>query len=195
MCCGFVLVLATLLIPPSMLWSQSSPVRIGSALAAPDAYRLPDGSPAGFYVEAFQEAPRHEGVFISWNFFTTCADDAIASGKFDLAAGVVPTPERRLRMYLTEPWWNVPTYSFVRSDSPFHSVADLRNRTAVYSSSPPLSGPLSSLLPEINFRELRPAVCDGSASAALITQPSLYPFLADRPPPCAKVSSPKTISS
>ena len=92
MYCGFVLVLATLLIPPSVLWSQSSPVRIGSALAAPDAYRLPDGSPAGFYVEAFQEAPRREGVFISWNFFTTCADDAIASGKFDLAAGVVPTP-------------------------------------------------------------------------------------------------------
>ena len=108
MYCGFVLVLATLLIPVSMLWSQSSPARTGSALAAPDVYRLPDGSPADFYVEAFQEAARREGVVIFWNFFTTSVDDAIASGKFDLVAGVFPTPERRFRTYLTEAWWNVP---------------------------------------------------------------------------------------
>ena len=194
MCHRLLFVSLVLLYPGSILWPQSIPVRIGSALAAPDAYRLPDGSLAGFYVEAFREAARREGVDVTWAFFNSSADDAIDSGQFDLIAGVFPSPERRLRMYLTEPWWNVPTYFVVRADSPVHSVADLRNRTAVYSASPPLPGPVSKLLPEIQFRELRlpadrlTAVCDATASAALLTQPSLHPFLTQRPPLCTNVS-------
>ncbi len=186
--------LVALVTHANLLWPQSSPVRIGSALAVPDAYRLPDGTIAGFYIDAFREAARREGVQITWTFFNSSSDDAIASGQFDLIAGVFPTPERRLRMYLTEPWRNVPTYFVVRADNPFHTVADLRNHSAVYSTSPPLPGPVSNLLPEIKFRELRPpaerlaAVCDGTASAALLTQPSLHPFLTARPPLCDKVS-------
>ncbi len=194
MCHRLLLVFLVLLNSGTILWPQRVPVLIGSAFAAPDAYRLPDGSLAGFYVEAFQEAARREGVDVTWKFFNSSSDDAMASGQFDLIAGVFPTPERRLRMYLSEPWWTVPTYFVVRADSPVHSVADLRNRTAVYSGSPPLPGPLSSLLPGVNFRELRlpderlASVCGGTASAALLTQPSLHPFRTQRPPLCSNVS-------
>ena len=189
-----LLVLSSLLTHVGLLWPQSEPVRIGSALAAPDAYRLPDGSLSGFYVDAFREAARREGVEVAWTFFNSTADDAAASGKFDLIAGVFPTPERRLRMYLTEPWWNVPSYFVVRADSQIHSSADLRNHLVVYSASPPLLGSIATLLPNVQFREARlgtdrlSAVCEGAASAAFFTQPTLLALLADLPPNCAKIS-------
>ncbi len=194
MCNRLLLALIALATPASLLWPQSKPVRIGSALAVPDAYRLPDGTLSGFYVDAYKEAARREGVEVTWIFFNSSADDAIASGKFDLIAGVFPSTDRRLRMYLTEPWWIVPTYYVVRTDSPLHSSSDLRNRSVLYSASPPPPGPLASLLPGLQFRELRSgpdrlsAVCQGTASAALFTQPALVPLLFARPPPCAQIS-------
>jgi signal transduction histidine kinase/CheY-like chemotaxis protein len=178
----------------SRLWCQPSTVRIGSALAEPDAYILPDGRPAGFFVEVFREAAKREGLTITWVFSDRSADATLDSGKIDLYAGIFPTPERRRRLHLTEPWWTVPSYFAVAEDSALRSSADLAGRSLAYSNSPPLPAPVASLLPGVQATVLRAAadrlaaVCLGQADAALFTQPALRPLLRDRPTPCAQRS-------
>jgi len=175
----------------STLWSQPAPVRIGSALSEPDAYALPDGTPAGFFVEVFREAAKREGLTIKWVFSDRSADAALDSGQIDLYSGIFPTPERRRRLHLTEPWWAVPSYFAVAEDSTLRTSSDLIGRSLVYGNSPPLPGPISELLPGVQASSIRnaaerlAAVCLGQADAAFFTQPALLPLLRERPTPCA----------
>ena len=178
----------------SGLWAQPAPIRIGSAPAEPDAYSLPDGAATGFFVEVFREAARREGLTISWVFSDRAADVALESGKVDLYAGIFPTPERRRRLHLTEPWWTVPTYFAVAENSALHSTKHLAGHSLLYSSSPPLPAPIEDLLPGVQASVVRAApdrmsaVCLGEADAAFFTQPVLRSLLLDRPAPCAKRS-------
>lgn len=183
-----------LLVSASGLWSQPRPVRIGSASAPPDAYALPDGTITGFFVEVFREAGKREGLPIQWVFSDRSADDALGSGTIDLYAGIFPSPERRRRFHLTQPWWVVPSYYAVMEDSSLRSSADLAGRSLVYSPSPPLPAPIAVLMPGVQTAAMKSAeerlvaVCLGQADAAMFTQSSLRPLLAARPQPCAQRS-------
>ncbi len=183
-----------MLVSASRLWSQPGPIRIGSAPSTADAYALPDGTTTGFFVEVFREAAKREGLTIAWVFSDRSADAVLDSGKIDVYAGIFPTPERRRRLHLTEPWWTVPTYFAVAESSSLRSSAHLAGQTLVYSSSPPLPAPMAQLLPGVSARELRAApdrltaVCLGEADAALFTHSVLRTLLLNRPAPCAQHS-------
>jgi signal transduction histidine kinase/CheY-like chemotaxis protein len=176
------------------LWSQPIPVRIGSAPAEPEAYPQPDGSATGFFVEVFREAARREGLTVHWVFSAQPSDLALDSGTIDLYAGIFPTPERRQRYHLTEPWWTVPSYYAVAEDSPIRSSSGLAGRSLVYTPSPRLPAPMADLLPGVRATVERAAadrlvaVCLGQVDAALFTHPVLRPLVQQRPAPCAQRS-------
>ncbi|MBL8219151.1 MAG: transporter substrate-binding domain-containing protein, partial [Bryobacterales bacterium] len=79
-------------------------LRIGFNDAFPYYAKDADGNPEGFAFEAIDEAASRLRIPLEWVYCEGKPDDAILSGKVDLWPRIAPTPERRGRFHVTEPW-------------------------------------------------------------------------------------------
>lgn len=159
-------------------------IRIGSALDGPYASLGPGAKPAGFLVEVMTEAARRQGYAVEWKF-ERMIEQAIAEDSVDLWAIAAPSEERRKTIYFTEPWWVEDHYIAVTGTSPIRSVANLDHHTLAIRTRPPLTRPLSSVLPHVKSvaaptsAEALSMACSGAAAAALVPGRALTQKLPD----------------
>jgi signal transduction histidine kinase/ActR/RegA family two-component response regulator len=161
------------LLPLSLAGQPPERVRIGLGYSVPWGYLSPEGTPTGFYVEVFKEAARREGIDIEIVFRRDGPEASLAADAIDLWAAAVPTPERRLLLHFSDPWWSQDHYLGVLAAGPIRSLADTAGRSVVHSSSPPFTVPLQQVLPGArlvpmnDLRQRFATVCDGRADAVL----------------------------
>lgn len=163
---------------------------MGSSEVKPYAYRDASNSPIGLFVDAFREAARRQGLTIEWVFLSGTPESGFASNRIDVHAGLFATEERRKRMFLSDPWWDIEQYILVKDPSPIWKPADLQGRRLLYSDAPPLDTPVAKLFPG-SIPQNIPSwgarvemVCLGQVEAGLISHTELSLFLAHAPSRC-----------
>jgi signal transduction histidine kinase len=97
----------------------AAPVRIGYGEARPYCYTLPDGRPAGFQIDVFNEAARRDGLRLEWTRARSNEENtrALAEGRLDMLPMAVAYEERRKLLYISEPWWKEDTILLVRGEA------------------------------------------------------------------------------
>ena len=153
--------------------SDTTVVRVGVGYSVPWAYLGPDGAPIGFYIEVMREAARREGLGFESVFRRDGPEIALRSGEIDLWAAAVATPERRARLYFSEPWWSQDHYLAILRSGPASRIEELAGRTVLYSPAPPFTVPLDQVVPGAilkpvgDLRERFVALCAGQADGVL----------------------------
>ena len=84
--------------PPSRVY------RIGFESSPPRQYVSPTGQPSGPTIETIAEAARRAGIHLKWVWCPQGPDDSLTSGSVDLWPLVGDLPERRGRLYVSEPY-------------------------------------------------------------------------------------------
>jgi len=175
----------------TILWGAREPdrtVTFGLIYARPLAYRDAAGRPAGFLVDAVEEAARRAGYRIEWRtgYDRRGNNEALRRGEFDMFAGAT-SPERR-EFYVTDPWWSIDMLALARADSPIRRDADLDGRVlavpdvsvgtvgARYRGSRIVGAPFAPQAVEL--------VCAGKAEAAVIGDVYVRDILLSAPAAC-----------
>ena len=189
--------LASLLLVAVTVSPGASPpnrtLNFGLLRLPPLSYRDAQNRPAGFVVEAIDEAARRAGYRIEWRDSHAMQGntDALRSGEFDMISGT-PTSERRREFYVTEPWWSLDMVAVTLGAGPIRSDADLGGRV--------LAVPEASIVfVSGHYRGSRivgtptttgavEEVCSGNADAALIPDTFVRSLLLDAPVACRGVS-------
>ncbi|MEO8024873.1 MAG: ATP-binding protein [Bryobacteraceae bacterium] len=178
------------LIRPAPLPKFDRPLRLGMSGSKPFQFWKGD-SPAGFTVEAFDEAARRAGVPIEWNREPARANSGLLDGSADLWARVPDTPRyHNPKIHLTRPWM---TFHLVLlspagpgAEGPVRSVAVAKTSDAI--------GELRRVLPEVQLYPVATregameATCTGKADAVLLELRVAQQFMLDRPAPCQGVA-------
>ncbi len=148
-------------------------VRVGVGYSVPWAYLGPDGAPIGFYIEVMREAARREGLGFESVFRRDGPEVALQAGEIDLWAAAVATPERRARLYFSDPWWSQDHYVAILRSGPAARIEHLSGRTVLYSAAPPFTVPLDQVVPGAilkpvnDLRARFAALCAGQADGVL----------------------------
>jgi signal transduction histidine kinase len=168
------------------------PLRIGFQHNPPYQVRLPGGAPSGLAVETVVEAARRAGLTLEWKDAAAGPDQALTNGSVDLWPLVTELPERRGKIYVSEPWLLAQHVLVLRDGRPMPG--------------PELAEPIgvtpvvvhSRLLRE-SFPEARPVIyadgrdaivhlCTGEVVGVFLESRLALAALRDRPPECAATS-------
>src|ERR1700730_7006507 len=120
--------------------------RIGYDNQLPQHFQGKDGKPTGLAVELIDEAARRRGIHLEWLLEPESSDAALKSGKVDLWPMMRIRPERKGVVYITDPFREATVCLFVRSESPYTRLDDLRNSKISFDGAP------------LDLRLLRPRV-------------------------------------
>jgi len=90
--------------------------RIGFDNSGREHFPGPDGKPAGNSVDLLNEAARRSGIKLEWIYSPEDGDAALASGQVDLWPLIADLPERKGRLYVSDPW-TMTEYGIVSRDS------------------------------------------------------------------------------
>jgi hypothetical protein len=78
--------------------------RIGFYNSGREHFPGPDGKPAGNAVDLLNEAARRSGIKLEWIYSPEGTDVALESGQVDLWPLLADLPERKGRLYVSDPW-------------------------------------------------------------------------------------------
>jgi signal transduction histidine kinase/FixJ family two-component response regulator len=153
-----------------------TPFRIGFFNAQNEHYKGADGKATGNSVDLLNEAARRTGIKLEWVYSPEDADAALASGQVDLWPIIGDLPERKGRVYVSEPWTMRAFGLASRTSDPIaHGsksasmvLADIPN--SVENKLGTRYFPNAKLLDEGNTLGQLIAICDGAARAAVISQ-------------------------
>src|ERR1043166_5831205 len=159
----WILLLASILVAP-LIWfeirhfkSVQRIYRIGFDNQPPQHFPGRDGKPAGLIVELINEAASRRGIRLQWSLQPESSEAALTMRKVDLWPIMTIRPERKKKVYITEPYREDTICLFVRSRSTFNRLQDLEGFRIAFDGEP------------INIRLLHPYV--PNAKLVLIESP------------------------
>jgi len=164
---------------------------IGYEHNPPYQARQVGGPPTGLAVETVAEAARRAGLAVEWKEIPAGPDEALTTGGADLWPIVTDLPERRGKLYISEPWLQSQHVLVQRAGSPLPGVelADPVGISAVAShvrllrQRYPRAQPV--MYPE--GRDVATHLCAGDVVAAFLESRLALAVLRERPPACASV--------
>ena len=177
-------------------WTRRPPIpnrtlRIGFQHNPPYQVRLPGGAPAGLAVETVAEAARRAGLSLEWKDAAAGPDEALANESVDLWPLVTDLPERRGKIYVSEPWLLAQHVLVLRDGRPLPGpeFAEPIGVTPVV---------VHSRLLRESFPKARPVVyadgrdtivhlCTGDVVGAFLESRLAIAALRARPPECAAI--------
>ncbi len=164
--------------------------RIGYHQTEPFISKGPDGVPAGFGKDVFDEAARRAGIQLEWVFIPQGALAAFQSGAIDLfprssdVAGLGRAP------YISNSWFE-SFYGIVQkgpqgmpapSNFAGKRIATNSSHFALAFAERTLPGAV--IAPQENWQDVLIAVCSGQADAGFAELREVTPFLMNGPPQC-----------
>jgi len=118
------------LIPPGRVW------RIGFLNAPPHYALRPDGSPAGFVVEAVELALHRRGLRCQWIWISESPEQAFRDGTIDIFPDLTDLPSRRKQnIHFSAPWLQNDYSLLSLKSSGILKAADTAGRQVVYKAS------------------------------------------------------------
>jgi signal transduction histidine kinase/CheY-like chemotaxis protein len=171
--------------PSSRTW------RIGFMNAPPHYALRPDGTPAGFIVDAVDLAARRRGLRFEWKLVTESPEQAFHDGIIDIFADLTDLPSRRKQnIHFSAPWMQNDYSLLSLKSSGILKAEDTAGRQVVYKGSVILESVAERYLPGI--RPLRKTqsldamqtLCSGQAAAALVEYRTMKSMLLQRPAGC-----------
>jgi diguanylate cyclase (GGDEF)-like protein/PAS domain S-box-containing protein len=166
-------------------------VRVGVDHSPPFYSIHPDGSVDGLAVDVLNEAARRRGIKLLWTpLHDTPLDTALARRVVQIWPLVAATPDRRAKLYLTEPWLESDYILLSLQEHPIRNANDAAGQVVAHArlrftkmiADQRLSR--SKELIRIFRVEAIQAVCTGDAAAALVEGRVLDAILLARPPGC-----------
>ena len=177
------------LIQPGRTW------RIGFMDAPPHYGLRPDGSPAGFIVEAVELALRRRGMRYQWKLVAEAPEKSFRDGAIDIYPDLTDLPSRRKQnIHFSAPWIQNDYSLLSLKSSGILKAADTAGRLVVYKGSVILDSVAERYLPGI--RPLRKTqsvealqvLCSGRAEAALVEYRTMKSMLLERPAGCEQAA-------
>jgi diguanylate cyclase (GGDEF)-like protein len=170
-------------------------VSIGVDNSPPFYIFQPDGTVRGLAVDVLSEAARRSGIRIRWVLTTNLPlDEALASRKAQMWPAVAATPERKAKLYLSDPWIESDYVLVSPRDKPVRNSQDAVGLTVSHArlrftgimADRFLAGSKRLVVPDRAgaVREM----CRGLASVALIESRMLETLLLNRPAGCGSLS-------
>jgi signal transduction histidine kinase len=146
--------------------------RIGYDNQAPQHFQGKDGRPTGLAVELIEQAARRQGIRLEWVLAPESSEAALKAHRVDLWPMMTIRPERKGVVYITDPFREAAVCVFVRSESPYTRLEDLRNSKISFDGSPLDVRLLRPRVPNAQFlaiespKQRLEAVCQQRADAA-----------------------------
>src|SRR5437879_3230709 len=167
------------------------PLRLGFNNAPPYHFIRPDGSLAGFVVEAVELAAQRRGLRYEWKLTKGPPDQALREGIVDIWPTLTDLPGRRQGpIHFSAPWLqndycliSLPSSGIARSE-------DTRGQPVVYLDRILMKRLAQQFLPGIQplikprREQVLQAVCSGEAKAGLLDYAAVKSMLLQRPPGC-----------
>ena len=174
----------------SLYQRPASTVRIGVNHSPPYSTIGADGKPRGFTVELMAEAARRRGIQIKWVTVQEGPDLALATGKVDLWALVTDTPERRGRIFFSEPYLRTRFSLLVPEQSKIRTLDGAAWRRIAHGSEVLSSRLAEQFFPRSRLVTTAPgeemqALCDGTADGAFVERKELLRALLARAAQCS----------
>jgi len=150
--------------------------RIGFYNSGREHFPGPDGKPAGNAVDLLNEAARRSGIKLEWIYSPEGTDVALESGQVDLWPLLADLPERKGRLYVSDPW-TMTEYGIVsRNSDPIVQCTQSADVTIASSTGTVeekltrRTFPNARFLPVPDTPDQFSAVCTGKAQVAIVTQ-------------------------
>jgi signal transduction histidine kinase len=164
---------------------------IGYEHNPPYQVRGANGPPTGLAVETVGEAAHRAGLAVEWKEMPDGPDAALATGQVDLWPIVTDLPDRRGKIYISEPWLQSQHVLVQRAGSPLPGpeLADPVGISAVNSHVRLLHEryPRAQAVMYPEGRDVAAHLCAGDVAAAFLESRLALAVLRDRPPACANV--------
>ncbi len=177
------------LVPPNRIW------RIGFMNAPPHYLLRPDGSPAGFVVDAVNLAAHRRGMRLEWKLVRESPEQAFHDGIIDIYPDLTDLPSRRKqKIHFSTPWMQNDYSVLSLKSSGILTAADTAGRPVVFKGSVILDSVAKRYLPGIQpIRTTRSvdalvALCAGKAPAVLVEYRTMKSMLLERPAGCAQAA-------
>src|SRR5580704_16407811 len=125
-----VVAVAGLLVQQHTARKLQGPFRIGFFKSGIEHFLGPDGKPHGAAIELLNEAAQRRGMKLEWVYSPEGTDAALESGHVDLWPNAGDIPERKGRIYVSQPW-NILKYAVMSVDDNQVVVGDDRGSLVV----------------------------------------------------------------
>jgi len=168
------------------------PFRIGFQEAPPYQIAKPDGSPAGPAIDIVSEAARRQGILLEWIHAPEGPQPALVSGRIDLWPLLADLPERRARLYVTEPWRTTHFWAARRAGGP--PLEDAPGRVVAHGKRTPSVRTAGKFFPRATklamngSEEILKAVCSGEADIGVLVEGLADSAPRNKPAACTDVS-------
>jgi signal transduction histidine kinase len=167
------------------------PLRIGFQHNPPYQVRQAGGTPSGLAVETVAEAARRAGLSLEWKDAPAGPDQALGSGSVDLWPLVTDLPERRGRIYVSDPWLLAQHVLVLRDGRPMPGpeLAEPIGVTPVIVHSRLLLESFPRARPVVysDGREAIVHLCTGDVVGSFLESRLAIAALRERPPECAAI--------
>lgn len=171
-------------------WRNRERIRIGTNQSPPYNTWEDGKGVSGFSIDVLNRAAEISGYELEWVKSSSGPDRTFGEKRADLWPFVTYYEERRKQLYLTEPWWRLPTVLYFDEKTRIGSLEDLAGKT-ISMASPSQRFVLEATLPastrmkitdtsEDAFRML----CEGKVEAAWVDLRLADGILLNRPPGC-----------
>ena len=148
------------------------------------------GRPDGFAVEVISEAARRSGIRLEWALMPAGPDKALRRREVDLWPLLTIRPDRKPHIQFTQPWMHTQLMLISTSDPDAGSTKD----AVIAFSDNPINRQLFAgryrgavAMPTNGQDAAVLAVCDGRASAALVSDRTFFASLLRRPAGCERL--------
>ena len=164
--------------------------RIGFEQSPPDQFVDSHGGPAGPAVEVVREAARRTGIKLDWVYSPEGPEAAMQSGKVDLWPLFGDLPDRKHRMYISNPWCMRKFWLITPSSSGLKRFEEAAGKTVavVYPGTQEriawLFLPHVRTLHRNSSAEVVSAVCQGAAVAGVVWERGGRSTHVEVPPSC-----------
>ncbi|MGA3019741.1 MAG: ATP-binding protein [Bryobacteraceae bacterium] len=164
--------------------------RIGFEWSPPDQFVDSQGGPAGPAVEVVREAARRIGIKLEWVHSPEGPEAAMQSGQVDLWPLFADLPDRRGRMYISNPWCMRKFWLITPSSSGLKRFEDAAGKTVAVVFPGTQERIARLFLPRVrtlhreSSAEVVSAVCQGAAEAGVVWERGGRSTRVEVPPSC-----------
>ncbi len=166
-------------------------VRVGVDQSPPFYAIQPDGSVKGLAVDVFNEAARLKGIHLVWKPLRDIPlDDALNNRVVDVWPLVGSTPERRKKLYVSEPWMETDFTMVSLKTRPVKTPRDADGLVVAHARLRRTGTVVRGLMPHSTYlvrlyrSEAVQSVCRGEAAVAVMESQTLDAVLLERPAGC-----------